>query len=102
MPVLQGLYDELGKENVAFIGVNLDGDKLGKAITKFMTDSNLTFTTVFDELNGLEYKIADPYGVAGTPTVYAIGKNGKVIFSAVGRVEPHELKEVIEQSNSGT
>ncbi len=102
MPVLQGLYDELGADKVAFVGVNLDGDKLSKAITKFMADSNLSFTTVFDELQGLEYKIADPYGVAGTPTVYAIGKDGKVIFSAVGRVEPHELKEVIENSIAGS
>jgi thiol-disulfide isomerase/thioredoxin len=102
MPVLQGLYDELGAENVTFVGVNLDGDKLGKAITKFMADSNLSFTTVFDELNGLEYKIADPYGVAGTPTTYAIGMDGKVIFSTVGHLEPHELKKVIEQDISGT
>lgn len=102
MPVLQSVYEELGTDNVAFVGVNLDGDKLSKAITKFMADLNLSFTTVFDELNGLEYKIADPYGVAGTPTVYAIGKDGKVIFSTVGRVEPHELKEVIENSMSGT
>jgi thiol-disulfide isomerase/thioredoxin len=102
MPVLQGLYDEIGEDNVAFIGVNLDGDKLGKAITKFMADSNLSFTTVFDQLMGLEYKIADPYGVAGTPTVYAIGMDGKVIFSAVGRVEPQELKEVLEHTKSGT
>jgi thiol-disulfide isomerase/thioredoxin len=102
MPILQGLYDELGKDKVAFIGVNLDGNKLAKAITKFMADSNLSFLTVFDELNGLEYMIADPYGVAGTPTTYAIGMDGKVIFSTVGHLEPQELKKVIEQSMSGT
>ena len=102
MPVLQSLYEELGEEQVVLVGINLDGPKLSKAISKFMGDSNLTFTAVFDELNGLEYKIADPYGVAGTPTVYAIGMDGKVIFSTVGRVEPHELKEVIENSISGT
>ncbi|MDF1535019.1 MAG: TlpA disulfide reductase family protein [bacterium] len=102
MPVLQNLSDEFGRDEVAFIGVNLDGDKLGKAITKFMADSNLNFITVYDELNGLEYKIADPYGVAGTPTTYAIGMDGKVIFSTVGHLEPSELKEVIRQSMSGT
>jgi thiol-disulfide isomerase/thioredoxin len=102
MPVLQSLYEELGEEQVVLVGINLDGPKLSKAISKFMGDSNLTFTAVFDELKGLEYKIADPYGVAGTPTTYAIGMDGKVIYSVVGHLEPQELKEVIEQNISGT
>ena len=102
MPVLQSLYEDLGEEQVVLVGINLDGPKLSKPITKFMGDSNLTFTAVFDELQGLEYKIADPYGVAGTPTTYAIGMDGKVIFSTVGHLEPHELKKIIEQDISGT
>ena len=46
--------------------------------------------------------IADPYGVAGTPTVYAIDLEGKVSFSEVGKVEPEELKEVLNHSLSGS
>ena len=102
MPVLQELYEDVGKENVVFVGINLDGMKLSKAISKFMEDSNLDFTIIFDELNGLEYKIADPYGVAGTPTVYAIDLEGKISFSAVGRVEPEELKKAVELSLTGS
>jgi hypothetical protein len=66
-----------------------------------MQDAGLDFTVVFDELSGLEYKIADPYGVAGTPTVYAIDLEGKISFSEVGRLEPEELKEVLMKSLSG-
>jgi thiol-disulfide isomerase/thioredoxin len=102
MPILQKIYEDLGKDKITFVGVNLDGKKLGNAIDKFMKDSGFDFTIVFDELNGLEYKIADPYGVAGTPTVYAIGLDGKIIFSEVGKVEPEELKEVLKQSLSGS
>ena len=102
MPVLQEIYEEIGEENVIFVGVNLDGVKLGNAISKFMKDSNLDFTIVFDELNGLEYKIADPYGVAGTPTLYAIDLAGKISFSEVGRVEPEELTEAVKHSLSGS
>lgn len=101
MPKLQKLYEDLGKENVVFVGINLDGMKLSKAISKFMQDSNLDFTTIFDELNGLEYKIADPYGVTGTPTLYAIDLNGKISFSAVGKVEPEDLKAVLLSPTSG-
>ena len=98
MPILQGIHEELGIGEVLFVGINLDGPKLGKAIEKFMTDSNLVFTTVFDELIGLEYKIADPYGVVGTPTAYAIDLEGKIVFSAVGRIEPEDLKEALRKS----
>ncbi|MDF1526756.1 MAG: TlpA disulfide reductase family protein [bacterium] len=102
MPILQKIYEDFGKDKVLFVGINLDGPKLGKAIEKFMTDSSLDFTMVFDELNGLEYKIADPYGVAGTPTVYTIDLEGKISFSAVGKVEPPELIEALEQSMTGS
>jgi thiol-disulfide isomerase/thioredoxin len=102
MPILQKVYEDLGKDKVVFVGVNLDGPKLGNAIGKFMHDSGFDFTIVFDELKGLEYKIADPYGVAGTPTVYTIDLEGKISFSTVGKVEPEELVEVLEQSMSGS
>jgi len=102
MPVLQNLYEDVGKEKIAFVGVNLDGTKLSKAISKYMEDSGLDFTVVFDQLSGLEYTIADPYGVAGTPTVYAIDLDGKIAFSEVGRVEPESLKEALKASLSGS
>jgi thiol-disulfide isomerase/thioredoxin len=102
MPILQKLYEDMGKDKIVFVGVNLDGPKLGKAIEKFMADSGFDFMIIFDELSGLEYKIADPYGVAGTPTVYAIDLEGKISFSAVGKVEPEELKEILEHSLSGS
>ena len=102
MPILQKVYEDLGKDNVTFVGVNLDGAKLAKAIDRFMQDSGFDFTIVFDELKGLEYMIADPYGVAGTPTVYTIDLEGKISFSTVGKVEPEELKEVLNHSLPGS
>ena len=73
MPSLQEVYAEIGQENMAFLGVNLDGKGLSKAIDKFIESSKLEFVPLFDELIGVEYKVADPYGVAGTPTAYVIG-----------------------------
>lgn len=98
MPVLQKIHEDLGMDEVLFVGINLDGPKLGNAIEKFMTDSNLVFTTVFDELVDVEYKIADPYGVTGTPTAYVIDLEGNVAFSAVGRIEPEDLKDALTKS----
>ncbi len=99
MPILQEVYEELGKDSVSFIGVNLDGIKLGKAIEKYMEDSSFGFTTVFDELVGLEYKIADVYGISGTPTLYVIDSAGRIALSVVGRVDPEQLKGAILKSS---
>jgi protein-disulfide isomerase len=79
--------------------VNLDGVKLARTIEKFMADLIPCFTTVFDELVGLEYKIADAYGVYGTPTLYVINTAGRIAFSVVGRVDQEKLKETIRQSS---
>ena len=102
MPSLQEVYMEIGTENMVFLGVNLDGKGLSKAINKFIESSKLEFVPLFDELIGVQYKVADPYGVAGTPTAYVIDKDGKIAFAAVGRVEPEELKKILEGILAGS
>jgi thiol-disulfide isomerase/thioredoxin len=101
MPVLQQVYEDVGTDKIEFIGVNLDGPKLSKAITKFLSDSNLTFVSVFDELEGLTYKVADPYGVAGTPTSYIIDLDGNIAFSSVGQIEAEEVKKLLNDILAG-
>ncbi len=102
MPSLQEVYTQIGQDRMEFLGVNLDGRGLSKAIAKFIETSKLQFVPLFDELIGINYKVADPYGVAGTPTVYIIDKDAKIAFAAVGRVEPEELKKVLEEILSGS
>ena len=48
-----------------------------------------------DEYDGETMKVADPYGVQGTPTVYLIGRDGNVAFSIVGDVERDEFRDMI-------
>ena len=102
IPILQDIYTQLGENNLEFLGVNLDGKGLAKAIKKFITDSNYQFISIFDELDGLNYKVADPYGVAGTPTAYIIDLDGKIAFSTVGHTQPEELKQIIEGILAGS
>ncbi|NOY86028.1 MAG: TlpA family protein disulfide reductase [Deltaproteobacteria bacterium] len=102
MPSFQKIYSELGKDRLEFVGVNLDGKGLSKAIEKFLASSKMEFVPLFDELVGVDYKVADPYGIAGTPTVYIIDLKGNIAFSAVGRVEPDELKGVLEGILAGS
>jgi len=98
MPVLNEIFTSFGKEKLEFVGVNLDGKGLSKAIKRYLEESKFQFTAVFDELKGFEYLVADPYGITGTPTVYIVDTKGKIAFSAVGKIEPAELKKVIERS----
>jgi peroxiredoxin len=94
------VHEDIGQESVSFIGVNLDGTKRHKDIKKFAADTKLHFTTVFDELDGFRYRIADRYGVPGTPVVYVIGLDGRIVFSAIGNVKPRDLKKAVKRSMS--
>jgi peroxiredoxin len=102
LPVLQQIYSEIGEDRMAFIGINLDGNKLAKAIKKFMSDGNYQFVNLFDELDGITYKVADPYGITGTPTAYIIDLDGKIAFSSVGHLDPEKLKQIIEGILAGS
>jgi len=102
MPSLQEVYTQVGADRMAFLGINLDGKGLSKAIDKYLEASKLEFVPLFDDLEGVQYKVADPYGVAGTPTAYIIDLDGKIAFAAVGRVEQEELKKILEEILSGS
>lgn len=77
------------------VGVNLDGRELKKAIDKFVANEKIAFRIVFDELAGDAFRVADPYGVAGTPALFLIDKKGVVAFSNVGAVTGEQLKAEI-------
>ncbi|MHC5073193.1 MAG: TlpA family protein disulfide reductase [Planctomycetota bacterium] len=102
MPSLQNVYSEVGQGRMEFVGINLDGKGLSKAISKYLEDSKLEFVPLFDELVGVQYKVADPYGVAGTPTAYIIDLEGKIAYAIVGEAEPKELKNILEGILSGS
>jgi protein-disulfide isomerase len=78
------------------VSVNLDGREMKKAVDKYVANEKLAFRIVFDELVGDAFAIADPYGVAGTPTMYLIDKAGTVRFSVVGAITGDKLKKEID------
>ena len=79
------------------LGVNLDGREMKKAIDKFVVTEKIGFRILFDELAGDSFRVADPYGVAGTPALFLIDKNGVVAFSVMGAVTGEQLKAEIEK-----
>ena len=98
LPVIQKLSKTYKEKGIEFVGVSIDGSPMKDAISAFLKQEDYGFQALIDELNPDEsFKVSDPYGVAGTPTVYIIDGSGVVRFAKVGRASEEELEEVIKQ-----
>ncbi len=99
MPLVNEMTRQYAGKGLQVVGVNLDGVEMKKAIEKFATAEKLCFRIVFDELEGDNFRVADPYGVAGTPALFIIDKKGVVSFAAVGSVTAQTLRSEIEKAS---
>jgi len=98
LPVIQSLSRTYKEKGIEFVGVSIDGSPMKDAISAFVKQEDYGFHALIDELNPDEsFKVSDPYGVAGTPTVYIIDGEGVVRFAKVGRASEEELEKIIKQ-----
>jgi thiol-disulfide isomerase/thioredoxin len=96
MPVIQKLHEKY-RDSVSVAAIALDGEPLKNSIVGFVKQEGYTFRILVDELDEKEmFKVADPFGVAGTPTVFLIDKGGKVALSKVGRIKEEDLEKAIQ------
>jgi peroxiredoxin len=91
--MINEMTKEFKDKGLTVVGVNLDGRDMKKAVDKFYVAEKLTFRIVFDELVGDAFAVADPYGVAGTPALFLIDKDGTITYSAVGAVTGDQLRK---------
>ncbi len=97
MPIIQEVMEEYGRRGVQVVGVAIDGTPMKGAISAFIKQENFTFKVLIDQLNPDEsFKVSDPYGVAGTPTLYIIDSDRVVRFAKVGRTSKEKLVEVLD------
>lgn len=97
IPMINEMTKLYSGKGLQVVGVNLDGAEMKKAITKFVETEKIEFRIVFDELVGDSFLVADPYGVAGTPALFILDKDGKIAFTSLGAVTGQQLKEEIEK-----
>ena len=98
LPVIQQLVDKYRAQGVEFVGVAIDGAPMKNAIGGFIKSEGYNFEVLIDELNPDEsFKVSDPYGVAGTPTVYILDGTGTVQFAKIGRASLDELDAIINK-----
>ena len=95
MPMISQMARDYKGKGLQVLGVNLDGREMKKAIDKFVVNEKVGFRILFDELAGDAFRVADPYGVSGTPALFLIDKQGVISFSTVGAVTAEQLKAEI-------
>ncbi len=96
MPAIQKLYDRYKDKGLDVVSVALDGEPLKTSIVGFVKQEGYTFRVLIDELDAQEmFKVADPYGVGGTPTMYLVDKAGKVVLAKAGLLKEEELDKAV-------
>jgi len=95
MPMINEMTRQFKGKGLQVVGVNLDGREMKKAIDKFVVTEKIDFRIVFDELADDAFRVADPYGVGGTPALFLVDRKGVVAFSVVGAVTGEQLKAEI-------
>jgi len=97
MPGIQKLYDKYKDKGLDVVSIALDGEPLKGSIVGFVKQEGYTFRVLIDELDAKEmFKVADPYGVGGTPTIFLLDKTGKVVIAKAGRVKEEELEKAVK------
>jgi peroxiredoxin len=97
MPIVQRLYEKHKDAGLSVLSIALDGEPLKSSIVGFVKQEGYTFRVLIDELDEKEmFKVADPYGVGGTPTIYLVDRGGKVALAKVGRFKEEDLEKAIQ------
>jgi cytochrome c-type biogenesis protein len=96
MPVIQKLHEKY-RDSISVAAIALDGEPLKNSIVGFVKQEGYTFRILVDEVDEKEmFRVADPFGVAGTPTVFLVEKGGKVALAKVGRFKEEDLEKAIQ------
>ncbi len=97
MPIIQKLYEKHRDAGLSVLAIALDGEPLKNSIVGFVKQEWYTFRVLIDELDEKEmFKVADPFGVGGTPTVYLVDRAGKVALAKIGRFKEEDLDKAIQ------
>jgi peroxiredoxin len=93
---LKQLQATFGAKGLEIVTVNLD-EKAADA-QQFLTASQVSFTTLFqatEQARGLDSPLATQYGIVGVPTIFLVGKDGRVIDRSI---QVNELEEAIKKA----
>lgn len=97
MPVIQKIHEKYKDRGLDVLAIALDGEPLKNSIAGFVKQEGYTFRVLIDELDAKEmFKVADPYGVGGTPTIYVVNRGGRIALAKTGRMKEEELEKAVQ------
>lgn len=80
VPVLRALYEQYGDRGFEIVGVNLD--QKPEDVTNFAKKNRIAWPSIFQP-GGLDAPLAQQYGLFSVPTIFLIGKDGRVISNGL-------------------
>lgn len=80
VPVLRALYEQYGDRGFGIVGVNLDQQPTD--VTNFAKKNRITWPNIFQP-GGLDAPLAQQYGLNSVPTIFLVGKDGRVISNGL-------------------
>lgn len=99
MPLIQRVYEEYRERGLEVLAIAMDGEPLAKSIQGLVKQQGYTFQVFIDQMTEDEsFVAADPFGVAGTPTLYLVNQEGKITFAEVGRASKETLEKIVQQA----
>jgi len=79
LPVLQALHEKYESKGLAVVGLDPFDEVEKDGMKNFLTKIGITYITLYDAK-----EVSKSYKVSGYPTMYLIGKDGKIIYTEVG------------------
>lgn len=89
MPALQRQYEKWSRQGVAFLGINLDKNKV--TVQSFMDQYHLSLPVILDS----KEQVRKEYGVLYYPTTFFITPDGKIAVKKVGEMTESYIDETI-------
>ncbi|PLX43917.1 MAG: hypothetical protein C0609_06870 [Deltaproteobacteria bacterium] len=100
LPLVDTITKTYKDKGLNVYAVNLDGPRRGRAVRKYMSKNEFTFSVLWEQIEDAAYVTADAYGVNGTPSIVLIGKNKKIAYVHVGQANEVDLDKAVQQALS--
>ena len=97
MPIIEQVYHEYRDQGLEVLAISIDGPPFKTAVQKNLIEKDgYSFRFLIDEMGEEDFMAADPYHVPGTPVLYLVDSDGKVVTGHLGRITAKDLKALID------
>lgn len=97
MPIIEQVYHKYRDQGLEVLAISIDGPPFKTAVQKNLIEKDgYSFRFLIDEIGEEDFMAADPYHVPGTPVLYLVDGDGKIVTGHLGRITAKDLKALID------